>query len=393
MDDVAPNLGDYLWVLRRQARTIVIACALGAALAVALWALDPQGGGWSSMTKVNLVDEGPSLGIALGGESAPAGVALAPLVEQVNSPAFKTAVLKRTGGATSSRILIRATGDESSRLVTIRVEGPSRKVTSSVLDGAKEELRDLRRGDLLDRYATAVVALTTRRDLAQARLVSIEALLAQEPPGSARSVSLTHERVFVQERVDDAAAGLAAFERYQADGDGGVKVVSGSVDPSATGGLSLPRAVPIGVLLGALVGVGVILLRRFVELPVDSRASLERCGTRCVAVLGRKGGDRLAQAAVGQMIGKGALAVLLAPGVPSSELPRLIPDPESSSIKVLDDVSDVANGAPLLLVVRAGTPEDDVRSLILTSQSLGADVVGAVLTGLPDAGLAQAFSR
>lgn len=393
MDDVAPNLGDYLWVLRRQARTLVIAGVLGVLVGVGLWVLTPQGSGWTSMTKVALVDEGPALGIALGGESAPSGLALAPLVEQVNSSAFRTAVIERSGVDPGKHILLRATGDESSRLVTVRVEGPSRKDANSLLNAAKDELRRLRRDELIDRYSTAVVALTTRRDLAGERLATLDALLAKEPADSSRAVALVHERVLVEERIDDAAAGLAAFESYQTEGDGGVKVVSGSAEASATSGLPLTLAIPVGALLGILVGIGVVLLRRFVELPVDSRASLERSGTRCVAVLGRSGGDRVAQAAVGQMVTNGSLAILMAPDVPASELARLVPEPRSSSVKVLDDVSDVASGSPVLLVVRAGTPEDQVRSLVLTARSLGADVVGAVLTGLPDSELAQALSR
>jgi hypothetical protein len=392
VDDAAPNLGDYLWMLKRQVRPILLAAVVGVVFAVLLTRVTSGRQDWASSMKVALIDDAETLGLGLG-EAISSGIGIASTVEQVNSTAFRRRVLEKAGLDRSAGVGLLATGDDATRLVTLRISGPSREVVASAVTAAGVHLREVRRDQVLHRYASAIVTLTARRDLAGGRLATIDGLLAALPPESARHAALTHERVRVQEDMNKASADIAAFETYRFQGEGGVEVIEESLEPARSTGLSAKSAVPLGAVLGLLAGVGAVFVRRFLRLPVDSRAALERCGTRCVTLLGRTTGDRVAQAAIGQLRTTGPLAVLPGPGVGPAVLRRLTPDPDGSFFKVLDNVADVLSGAPVLLVLRTGIPEDNVRSLVLTAEAVGAEVIGAVLTDVPDRDLCQAFSR
>jgi hypothetical protein len=392
VDEAAANLNDYVVAVRQRWRMIAFAGLAGVVLGVALH-FGPLGGeGYTTSARLSLEDDTQLLSIALGRDVPKTRVSVTSVINAMNSSRFRAAALERADQAPAARNAIQATGDQDQLQVTVTAKGSTAEAALKLRDAAIEELAAFRRDQLLRRYGSVIATLTTRQNLARERLAEIDAAIAREPAGSARTLAFTHERVLIQEELSEAAAGLAAVEKYNVDGQDGMSI-SLTEGAQASSGLTLGVGVIAGALLGLLVSLGMVLVPRFFSPRVDSRAALERCGIPCLGVLGQTRGDRLVQVAMRHQMGDAVVTVLPGSGVSHETVTRLIPDAGASSVKVVGELADAPAGAPLVLVVKAGVKEDELRSTVHVARSIGAYPVGAVLVGVPDSGLAGALSR
>lgn len=287
-DDLEPGLDRYLTMLRRRWWVIPLAALLVAVLFVGLTST-----GYRRTNRVLVSTASPSL---TAGNFAVAPLDLtAPIVlplDQLDELSTDDALSADVG----STVTLSATGrpsDEAALFVaTLSVDGTDGQPVSDALEQATARLLSEYTANATRSADLARSSFEAANDATRFRLAELEnQLAALEDPDSPLAESIRIERARRADELIGTQVKLAAFDEFVAGLDSSYQVIS---DPAAQRTDSRLIRAALGLILGALLGLGALMLLALLRKSVSTRRDLERlnAGPLLSAVVTRGGHDR-----------------------------------------------------------------------------------------------------
>lgn len=398
-DYYEPTLGDHLRALRRLWPLVAATAAVGAILGLVVGAgsSDPT---YASDAVISLVDERfvvASLDIKIADVATPSATA-------AMNRAMASDVVALANERAGVEIDVVGVPDESAGTFTFTVTADSPEAAvqqANTFSDAAVEVARTSRTEVLDQTAQALDGRMAELD------VEIAALRSQVTGADAETAAaLTAELEVVAQRRLEYGDRLAALASFSESTTGGLRQLSAAATAEETGGgLSRPVAVVGGGLLGALGGLGLVVVASLADRRIRTRADAE-LNSRGVPVLGVLSTNDTVDAtpvgaAVAQSLDPAATALVLVPAGAepidpqvASEMSRALEQFGSSLEVTIGGTETVAfddEAQRVLVVAHAGrTTDDELAARVTELSDIDARVVGLILTGVDPRDLPRA---